>query len=160
MLLPCIVNSGDDISFIYPYSWLLLKFRALSEVPTTKIVTGVRIGLVGDQFIVNPTTKEMEESELDLILAGTHNAILMIEVYSWFLFNQLKLHDFWCLYHLLCEFDTEIGAICYVFWWNICRHVFFWWQDVWWGFYNNLNSMKLSRKDTHIDASKHVKNGS
>lgn len=63
-------------------------------MPTTKIVTGVRIGLVGDQFIVNPTTKEMEESELDLILAGTHNAILMIEVYSWFLFNQLKLHDF------------------------------------------------------------------
>ncbi|XP_052198912.1 probable polyribonucleotide nucleotidyltransferase 1, chloroplastic isoform X2 [Diospyros lotus] len=53
---------------------------ALSEVPNTKVVAGVRIGLVNDKFIVNPTTKEMEESELDLLLAGTDSAILMIEV--------------------------------------------------------------------------------
>ncbi|KAG6487229.1 hypothetical protein ZIOFF_055814 [Zingiber officinale] len=53
---------------------------ALSEVPNTKIIAGVRIGLVGDKFIVNPTTKEMEDSELDLIIAGTDSAILMIEV--------------------------------------------------------------------------------
>lgn len=58
---------------------------ALSEVPNTKMVAGVRIGLVGDQFIVNPTTKEMEASELDLILAGTDSAILMIEGYCNFL---------------------------------------------------------------------------
>ncbi|KAF5184633.1 Polyribonucleotide nucleotidyltransferase, partial [Thalictrum thalictroides] len=58
---------------------------ALSEVPSTKTVAGVRIGLVGDRFIVNPTTKEMEESELDLMLAGTDNAILMIEGYCDFL---------------------------------------------------------------------------
>ncbi|XP_017701138.2 probable polyribonucleotide nucleotidyltransferase 1, chloroplastic [Phoenix dactylifera] len=64
---------------------------ALSEVPNTKIVAGVRIGLVGDQFIVNPTTKEMEESELDLILAGTDNAILMIEGYCNFLTEERLL---------------------------------------------------------------------
>ncbi|KAJ4843701.1 Purine nucleoside phosphorylase [Turnera subulata] len=58
---------------------------ALSEVPNTQAVAGVRIGLVGDKFIVNPTTKEMEESELDLLLAGTSNAILMIEGYCNFL---------------------------------------------------------------------------
>ncbi|URE19726.1 3' exoribonuclease family, domain 2 [Musa troglodytarum] len=52
---------------------------ALSEVPDTKIIAGVRIGLVGEKFVVNPTTKEMEESELDLIIAGTDSAILMIE---------------------------------------------------------------------------------
>ncbi|KAM5550420.1 putative polyribonucleotide nucleotidyltransferase 1, chloroplastic [Rosa sericea] len=58
---------------------------ALSEVPNTKTVAGVRIGLVGDKFIVNPTTKEMEDSELDLLLAGTDSAILMIEGYCDFL---------------------------------------------------------------------------
>lgn len=58
---------------------------ALSEVPTTKAIAGVRVGLVGDRFIVNPTTKEMEESELDLVLAGTDSAILMIEGYCDFL---------------------------------------------------------------------------
>lgn len=51
-------------------------------MPNTKIIAGVRIGLVGDKFIVNPTTKEMDESELDLIIAGTDSAILMIEVWS------------------------------------------------------------------------------
>ncbi|KAJ4823009.1 hypothetical protein Tsubulata_000382 [Turnera subulata] len=45
---------------------------ALSEVPNTQAVEGVRICLV------NPTTKEIEESELDMLLAGTRNAILMI----------------------------------------------------------------------------------
>lgn len=58
---------------------------ALSEVPNTKIVAGVRIGLIGDKFIVNPTTKEMESSELDLMLAGTDSTILMIEGFCNFL---------------------------------------------------------------------------
>uniref|UniRef100_A0A5B6ZTB5 polyribonucleotide nucleotidyltransferase n=1 Tax=Davidia involucrata TaxID=16924 RepID=A0A5B6ZTB5_DAVIN len=58
---------------------------ALSEVPNSKAIAGVRIGLVGDKFIVNPTTKEMEDSKLDLLLAGTDSAILMIEGYCDFL---------------------------------------------------------------------------
>jgi len=65
------------------YLFLLLKLdcnRALSEVPNTKVIAGVRVGLVDNKFIVNPTTKEMEESELDLLLAGTDSAIFMIEV--------------------------------------------------------------------------------
>lgn len=49
-------------------------------MPNSKTIAGVRIGLVGDKFVVNPTNKEMEDSELDLILAGTDDAILMIEV--------------------------------------------------------------------------------
>jgi polyribonucleotide nucleotidyltransferase len=62
---------------------LILKLnynRALSEVPNTKVIAGVRVGLVDNKFIVNPTTKEMEESKLDLLLAGTDSAIFMIEV--------------------------------------------------------------------------------
>lgn len=64
---------------------------ALSEVPNSKAVAGVRIGLVGDKFIVNPTTKEMEDSELDLVLAGTDSAILMIEGYCNFLPEEMLL---------------------------------------------------------------------
>ncbi|KAL8152409.1 hypothetical protein V2J09_010169 [Rumex salicifolius] len=58
---------------------------ALSEVPNTETVAGVRIGLIGGKYIVNPTTQEMEESELDLLLAGTESGILMIEGYCNFL---------------------------------------------------------------------------
>ncbi|XP_073277413.1 probable polyribonucleotide nucleotidyltransferase 1, chloroplastic isoform X2 [Primulina huaijiensis] len=58
---------------------------ALSEVPTSKAIAGVRVGLIGDEFVVNPTTKEIENSKLDLLLAGTDSAILMIEGYCDFL---------------------------------------------------------------------------
>ncbi|KAJ6854941.1 polyribonucleotide nucleotidyltransferase 1 [Populus alba x Populus x berolinensis] len=65
---------------------------ALSEVPNTEVIAGVRVGLVDNKFIVNPTTKEMEESELDLLLAGTDSAIFMIEGYCNFLTEE-KLLD-------------------------------------------------------------------
>ncbi|XP_076896121.1 polyribonucleotide nucleotidyltransferase 1, chloroplastic-like [Bidens hawaiensis] len=58
---------------------------ALSEVPHTETVVGVRIGLIGDKFVVNPTTMEMEDSKLDLMLAGSETGILMIEGYCDFL---------------------------------------------------------------------------
>ncbi|KAM0022982.1 putative polyribonucleotide nucleotidyltransferase [Helianthus debilis subsp. tardiflorus] len=58
---------------------------ALSEVPTTNTIAGVRIGLIGDKFVVNPTTVEMEDSKLDLLLAGSETGILMIEGYCDFL---------------------------------------------------------------------------
>lgn len=64
-------------SFFFPS-----QHRALSEIPNTEPIAGVRIGLIGAEFIVNPTTKEMEGSKLDLMLAGTGSAILMIEVNS------------------------------------------------------------------------------
>ncbi|KAF7015802.1 hypothetical protein CFC21_029551 [Triticum aestivum] len=53
---------------------------ALSEVPNKQTIAGVRIGMINDQFVVNPTTEQMEDSELDLMMAGTDSAILMIEV--------------------------------------------------------------------------------
>ncbi|KAK3198188.1 hypothetical protein Dsin_021603 [Dipteronia sinensis] len=64
---------------------------ALSEVPHSKTIAGVRVGLVGDKFVVNPTTKEMEDSELDLLFAGSDNAILMIEGYCNFLSEEKLL---------------------------------------------------------------------
>lgn len=62
-------------------------------MPQSKIIVGVRVGLVGDKFVVNPTTKEMEDSDLDLVLAGSDNAILMIEVCFYFWIKLL--HSVW-----------------------------------------------------------------
>ncbi|CAF2103435.1 unnamed protein product [Brassica napus] len=64
---------------------------ALSEVPNAKAIAGVRVGLIGGEFIVNPTVKELEESQLDLFLAGTDTAILTIEGYSNFLPEEMLL---------------------------------------------------------------------
>jgi len=48
-------------------------------------VAGVRVGLLGGEFVVNPTVSQMAESRLDLVMAGTADAVLMIEGYCDFL---------------------------------------------------------------------------
>ncbi|KAL2631818.1 hypothetical protein R1flu_016504 [Riccia fluitans] len=64
---------------------------ALSDIPISKTVAGVRVGLVDGQFIVNPTVQEMALSELDMVVAGTDSAVLMIEGYCEFLKEEQLL---------------------------------------------------------------------
>src|SRR5687767_13065243 len=52
---------------------------AISEIPFTKPIAGVRIGLVDGAFLVNPTFEQRRKSRLDLIVAGTADAIVMVE---------------------------------------------------------------------------------
>jgi polyribonucleotide nucleotidyltransferase len=52
---------------------------ALTAVPVSGIFAGVRIGIIDDGFIVNPTIAELAESSIDLIVAGTSDAVLMVE---------------------------------------------------------------------------------
>ena len=51
----------------------------VSDVPFTTPVGAARIGLIGGEFVVNPTIPEMEYSDLDLRIAGTRDAIVMVE---------------------------------------------------------------------------------
>lgn len=57
----------------------------LSDIPQINIVSGVRIGRIDERWVVNPTKAEMEHSTMELVLAGTENAILMIEGHCDFL---------------------------------------------------------------------------
>lgn len=58
---------------------------AISDIPFYKPVGAVRVGMVNGKFIINPTVKEASQSTLDLVLAGTAHAILMIEGHCDFL---------------------------------------------------------------------------
>lgn len=51
----------------------------ISDIPWDGPVGAVRVGLRNGEFLVNPTTSEMPFSELDLRIAGTEDAILMVE---------------------------------------------------------------------------------
>ena len=51
----------------------------ISDIPWDGPVGAVRIGYVNDELIVNPTFTELEESTLDLTVAGTKEAVLMVE---------------------------------------------------------------------------------
>jgi len=57
----------------------------LSEIPFIKPIAAVRVGMIEGNFVINPTLEEMNSSVLDLVLAGTEDAILMIEGYCDFL---------------------------------------------------------------------------
>ncbi|MDD3818330.1 MAG: polyribonucleotide nucleotidyltransferase [Actinomycetota bacterium] len=64
-----------DVSLINGASTLLY----ISDIPFDEPVGAVRIGKIGDNWIVNPTYSEIEESIIDIIIAGTEDAILMVE---------------------------------------------------------------------------------
>ena len=52
---------------------------AISEIPFEKTVAGVRVGLVNNEYVINPTYSERKQSALDLIVAGTRDGIVMVE---------------------------------------------------------------------------------
>jgi polyribonucleotide nucleotidyltransferase len=51
----------------------------ISDIPFAGPIGAVRVGLVEDEFVINPTAEQMEQSQLDLRMAGTEDAILMVE---------------------------------------------------------------------------------
>ena len=51
----------------------------ISDIPLAEPVAAVRVGLVGGAFVINPTAVEMETSTLDLRVAGTADAVIMVE---------------------------------------------------------------------------------
>jgi len=51
----------------------------ISDAPWNGPIAAVRIGLIDGEFVVNPTYPQMEESSLDLRVAGTREALLMVE---------------------------------------------------------------------------------
>jgi len=51
----------------------------LSDIPFPNPIAGVRVGLIEGRYIVNPTYDEIRESRLNLIVAGTEEAIVMVE---------------------------------------------------------------------------------
>jgi len=52
---------------------------ALSDVPFHETVSGVRVADIEGEFIVNPTFDQLEDSTMDLIVAGTDDVVCMIE---------------------------------------------------------------------------------
>ena len=52
---------------------------SISDIPFDGPIGGVRVGRIDGQFIINPTVAQQESSELNLVVAGTKDAVLMVE---------------------------------------------------------------------------------
>ncbi|MDA7599057.1 polyribonucleotide nucleotidyltransferase [Alphaproteobacteria bacterium] len=51
----------------------------LSGVPFFGPIAAARIGWINDAYVLNPTVDQMEETALDMVMAGTHEGVLMVE---------------------------------------------------------------------------------
>ncbi|MDY3196142.1 MAG: polyribonucleotide nucleotidyltransferase [Paracholeplasma sp.] len=84
----------------------------LSDIPFKMPVAGVQVGRVDGKFIINPTVAELEKSDIDLIVAGTKEAINMVEagakqvseedMLEALMFGHAEIKK-------LCEFQEEIA---------------------------------------------------
>lgn len=61
----------------------------LAQIPFNGPMAAVRVGLVGDDFVINPTYREIETGDLDLIVAGSPDGVIMVEAGA----NQLPEQD-------------------------------------------------------------------
>jgi polyribonucleotide nucleotidyltransferase len=61
----------------------------VAQIPFYGPMAAVRVGLVHDEFIINPTFREIENGDLDLVVAGTPDGIVMVEAGA----NQLPEQD-------------------------------------------------------------------
>src|SRR6056297_297073 len=52
---------------------------SLSDIPFAGPIGGVKVGLVDGEIIINPNEEERENSDLDLVVAGSKDAIMMVE---------------------------------------------------------------------------------
>ncbi|QPJ66390.1 MAG: polyribonucleotide nucleotidyltransferase [Candidatus Nitrohelix vancouverensis] len=63
----------------------------ISDIPFTTPLAGARVGRIDEKFVFNPTVEETEQSDLNLIMAGTADAIVMVEAGSKGLSEQVMM---------------------------------------------------------------------
>jgi len=64
---------------------------ALSGLPFLGPIGGARVGYRNGQYLLNPTAAELKESQLDLVVAGTKDAVLMVESQAQMLSEEVML---------------------------------------------------------------------
>lgn len=67
-------NDPDVLSITAASSALMV-----SNIPFAGPVAGVRVGRIDGQFVCNPTKTQLDDSDIDLVVAGTEDAIVMVE---------------------------------------------------------------------------------
>ena len=78
-----LVSQPMSVDHVHSYDILAMNGAsaalAISEIPVAEHVGAVRIGKLDGDFVVNPAEETLEELDMDLIVSGTEEAILMVE---------------------------------------------------------------------------------
>ena len=84
---------------------------SISKIPFDGPIAGVKVGRINGEFIINPTPAELEESDIDLTVAGTKKAINMVEAGSKEVSEEDMLEALMFGHEAvkeLCEFEEKI----------------------------------------------------
>ena len=86
---------------------------SISDIPFDGPIAGVRIGLINGEFIVNPNVEQTKISELSLGVAGTKDAILMVEAGAKEVSEEVMLDAIWFAHDVIKDivaFQEKIQA--------------------------------------------------
>jgi polyribonucleotide nucleotidyltransferase len=78
-LVATVVSSNNEIDSDIPAMIGASAALALSGIPFDGPIGAARVGYVAGQYVLNPTATELKSSQLDLVVAGTEQAVLMVE---------------------------------------------------------------------------------
>ncbi|MBK9153600.1 MAG: polyribonucleotide nucleotidyltransferase [Chloracidobacterium sp.] len=84
----------------------------LSDIPFHNPIAGIRIGLIDGKYLINPTFDQRRESQLNLIVAGTEEAICMVECEAKEVGEQIMLEALMLAHKeikRLCLWQKELG---------------------------------------------------
>jgi len=89
---------------------------SISGVPFLDIVAGSRVGFIDNEFVLNPSISDMENSKLDLVVAGTKDSVMMVESEADFLTEEQMIEavrfgqeGFATVIKLIEELKSEAG---------------------------------------------------
>ncbi len=74
-----VISANPDVNPDIPAMLGASAALALSGIPFAGPIGGARVGYIGGEYVLNPTNAQLEESELELVVAGTERAVLMVE---------------------------------------------------------------------------------
>jgi len=67
-------NDPDILAMIGASAALII-----SDIPFLRPIAGVRVGYIDGQYVVNPTTDQLKASRMEIVVAGTRDAVVMVE---------------------------------------------------------------------------------
>lgn len=78
-VIATVLSMNTDINPDIPAMLGAAAAVALSGLPATSHLAGARVGYIDGQYVLNPTFSQLQTSQLDMVVAGTENAVLMVE---------------------------------------------------------------------------------
>jgi polyribonucleotide nucleotidyltransferase len=78
-IIASVLSIGDESSMDLMGMIASSAAIAISDIPFNGPIGAVRVGFVDDKFVINPGQKELETTRLNLVVAGTADAIMMVE---------------------------------------------------------------------------------